>query len=458
MAKSSSVSMDLLNKPVAQTLLRFSFPFMLSTLLQTLYSTTDTIIVGQFLGSAGLTAVSNGSQLMQMLYMICIGFSTAGQILIAQAVGAKNYDKTQKVVGTLFTLEVALSAVIGAACVIFHHQMLTVLNTPAEALAQAEYYTLICGAGMIFTGLYNMFSAVLRGMGDSKHPLLFVFIASVLNMVLDIIFIAVFHWNVAGAALATVIGQVVSVIFSIWFLRRNSVQFHFHLGLRDMIPHRETAGQIVKIGIPLAVQSGAIQFSFLFVSRMVNTLGINVSSAFGVAQKVRSVPTILTQALNLGASSMIGQNLGAGQTDRVKSTVNWGLVYATIINAVFAVLFILAPLPCFRLFTPDQAVLAYAAMSMFTLVVELPGRCLMPACNALVSAQGFVQFSFVVAFLDAFAGRVLFCWLLGVVLDLGALGYFLGYSVGTYLTAIPVFVYYVSGWWKKRAALVTSTK
>lgn len=118
-------------------------------------------------------------------------------------------------------------------------------------------------------------------------------------------------------------------------------------------------------------------------------------------------------------------------------------------------LFALAPVLCFRMFTQDEAVLVYAGICMFALVVELPGKCLMPACNALVSAQGFVKFSMVVAFLDAFAGRVLFCWLLGIVLDLGALGFFLGYSMGTYLTAIPVFVYYISGLWKKRSTLVS---
>lgn len=455
MANASGMSVDLLHQPVAPTLLRFSFPFMLSTLLQTLYSTTDMVVIGQFLGGAGLAAVSNGSQLMQLLYMVCIGFSTAGQILIAQAVGAKNYEKTQKVVGTLFALEIALSLLISAVCLIFSRQMLSALMTPAEAVVQARYYTLICGAGMIFTGLYNMFSAVLRGMGDSRHPLLFVFIASVLNIILDVLFIAVFHWNVAGTAAATVIGQAVSVLFSIWFLRRHSEELHFHLELKDLLPDKPTAGQLVKIGTPLAIQSAAIQLSFLFVSRMVNSLDIlALSSAFGVTQKIRSIPTILTQALNLGASSMIGQNLGARQLDRVKSTVNWGLLFATVINAVFALLFFLFPVLCFRLFTADQDVLAYAVMCMFTLLLELPGRCLMPSCNALVSAQGFVQFSFAVAFLDAFVGRILFCWLLGIVFNLGALGFFLGYSAGTYLTAIPVFIYYISGLWKKRAALV----
>jgi putative MATE family efflux protein len=438
---------------VAKTLILFSFPFMLSTLLQTLYSTTDTIVVGQYLGSAGLSAVSNGSQLMQMLYMICVGFSTAGQVLISQAQGAHDQLKVQRVVGTLCVLEVLLSAFLGALCLIFNHSLLDLLNTPTEAYVQASHYISICSWGMIFTGLYNMFSAILRGMGNSKQPLIFVVIASVINIILDVLFIAVFHWNVAGAALATVIGQFVSVLFSIYYLYRHSADFNISFTLHDLIPHRATSLQIIQIGIPLAIQSAAVQFSFLFVSHMVNTLGITVSAAFGVAQKLRNIPGILTQALGLGASSMIGQNLGARRNDRVSSTVNWCLLFTTIINAAFGILFWFAPVFCFRIFTQDQTVLAYAFICIIALVVELPGKCVMPACNALVSAQGFVQFSMVVAFLDAFAGRVLCCWLFGIVMDLGALGFFLGYSAGTYLTAIPVFIYYLSGLWKRRATL-----
>lgn len=454
MSGTNRAAVDLLHRPVATTLLRFSVPFMLSTLLQTLYSTTDTVIVGQYLGSAGLSAVSNGSQLMQMLYMICISFSNAGQVLIAQAQGAGDREKTRKVIGTLFSLEVGLSLALGLVCVLFSRQMLALLNTPEDAFRQAVYYTVICGAGMVFTGLYNMFSAVLRGMGDSKHPLLFVVIASVCNVFLDILFITAFRWDVAGTALATVIGQMISVVFSIVFFRRNEEVLHFKLEPNNLKPERETAGQLLKLGVPMAIQGSAIQFSFLFVGRMVNGLGTNVSAAFGVAQKLRNLPGILTQGLGLGTASMVGQNWGARELERVSDTIKWSIIFATAVNAVFALAFFFAPVLCFRAFTPDETVLAYAKICMLSLVFELPGRCFMPGCNALISAQGFVQFSFVMAFVDAFAGRVFFCWLLGVALDMGALGFFLGYSAGTYLTAIPGLIYYLSGLWKRRKVLV----
>ncbi len=453
--QTDAVGSDLLHGPVASRLLTFSLPFMVSTLLQTLYSTTDTVIVGQCLGSSGLSAVSNGSQLMQMISMICVGFSTAGQVLIAQSVGAGNTGKIRQIVESLVYLVIGLSVALGVFCVALCDVLLTALNTPVEAYEQARYYVIICGCGTIFTGLYNMFSAIFRGLGDSRHPLLFVFIASVINIILDLLFVAVLGWNVAGAALATLLGQLASVVFSVVYLYRNPKLLPFPFRILEMRPHRETAGQITKIGIPLAIQSAAVQFSFLFVSGMVNTLGVDVSAAFGVAQKLRNVPGVLTQGLGLGTSSMIGQNLGAGNQKRVSQTINWCLLFTTIVNALFGVAFALTPVLCFRMFTQDEAVLAYAGMCMFTLVIELPGRCLMPGCNALVSAQGFVKFSMTVAFLDAFAGRVLLCWLLGIVLDMGAMGFFLGYSLATYITAIPVFVYYISGLWKRRSNLVS---
>lgn len=456
MSNGTLSSTDLLHGPVGKILLQFSLPFMFSTLLQTLYSTVDTVIVGQYLGASGLSAVSNGSLLVQMLYMVCIGFSNAGQILIAQAQGSKNTKETKKIAHALFVLELFLAVGLGAGCVLFRWQFVTLLQVPTDAAQQAVDYTVICGVGLLFTGLYNMFSAVLRGMGDSKDPLKFVIVASIINVILDIVFIQEFRWGVAGAALATIIGQAVSVIFSIVLFYKKEALRNLLPSLKGLILERKTVRLIIKLGVPMAIQGTAIQFSFLFVGRMVNSLGLEISAAFGVAQKLRNLPGILTQGLGLGATSMIGQNWGAKKLNRVSATINWSILLCGGINLLLGLAYLLAPTVCFRAFTQEEAVLEYASLCMLTLVVELPGRSTMPGCGALISAQGFVQFSFVIGFVDAFVGRVLFCWLLGTVMGLGALGFFLGYSVGTYLTAIPQIIYYGSGLWKRRKVLMDS--
>lgn len=446
--------MDLVHGSVGRTLFFFSLPFMLSTLLQTLYSTVDTIIVGQFLGSEGLSAVANGTQLMQMAYMICIGFSSAGQVLIAQAKGAGEYDKLQKIVGTLFLLETILSFVVGGACLIFVEPLLTVLKTPTEAYAQARYYIIICSIGILFTGLYNMFSAVLRGMGDSRHPLIFVTIATGANIVLDLIFVAGFHWNVAGAAFATILGQAASVVFSIDYLRKHSREYRLDFSLRELKLVPSIAKKIVSLGIPMAVSGAAIQVSFLFVSGMVNRLGVDTSAAFGVTQKIRSIPGFMAQGFGQGATSMIGQNLGAGKTERVNKSVRWCIFFTSVVYAAFGILYLSVPEFLYRIYTQDGAVLAFAKMTLVILAIELPASCVMQGCQALINAQGFVRLSMTVAFLDAFAGRVFLCWLCGYALHLGAAGFFLGNALGTYVTAVLVFGYYASGLWKRRERLL----
>lgn len=446
-------AMDLVHGPVVSTLLRFSLPFMLSTLLQTLYSTVDTAIVGQFLGRQGLSGVSNGSQLMQTIYMLCIGFANAGQVIIAQARGAQNQEKVQKTIGTLFYVMIAVSLALSVLCTIFCDQLIELLNTPSDAASSAKAYVTVCGIGLIFTGLYNMFSAILRGIGDSKRPLLFVLIASALNAVLDVIFIVKLGWGVAGAAWATIIGQGMSVLFSFLYLICHAEQLGFCISLKTLRYYGPIAKEMASLGIPMAIHSGAVQFSFLFVNFLFNGLGISASAAFGVMQKLRNIPGILTQGLSLGCTSMMGQNLGARRQDRVSRIANCAMLISILVHLVFGMLCILSPSLCFRLFTPDEEVLAFADMCALTMLIEIPGKSLMPPCNALVSAQGFVQFSLALGLLDAFVGRVLVSWLLGAVLGMGAFGYFLGYALSTYLMAIPVFLYYITGAWKKRALL-----
>lgn len=311
----------------------------------------------------------------------------------------------------------------------------------------------ICSIGIVFTGIYNLYSAVLRGMGDSKSPLLFVFIATLLNVVLDILFVAGLHWNAAGAASATVIGQAVSVLLCSQFISKHEKKYGIHFKLKIFRVDKATSGQLLKIGIPMAIQGAAIQMSFVFVASMVNKLGVTVSASFGVMQKLRQIPGFVTQGMGMGTASMIGQNLGARQSKRVDKTAHACILVCAMVNLVFGILYLIGPQLCFRIFTQDRTVLVYAAAATMALSVELPAISVMPACNGLVSAQGFVQLSLAVAFLDAFAGRVFFCWLLGIYFQQGAFGFFLGYVLGTYVTAAIVFIYYRSGLWKNRKLL-----
>ena len=202
MATGRKLSKDFTRGSIPKQMLWFTLPFMASNALQVLYSTIDMIIVGEYVGTAGLSAVSQSSQIMNFATMVCLGFSNAGQVLISQALGAGKRKEMNRIIGTLFSLimifAVALSAVILGA----RTWILNTMNIPTESYAYSMDYLIICGAGLIFTAGYNLVSAVLRGMGDSKRPFLFIGIASFVNLVLDILFTGIFKWEVAGAAWA----------------------------------------------------------------------------------------------------------------------------------------------------------------------------------------------------------------------------------------------------------------
>ena len=450
MKNTQTATRDLTQGPVFSTLLVFSLPFMASNIMQTLYSMVDMMIVGNVVGSAGLSALSTGSQLMETMVVMLIGFTSGGQVVISQFIGSGKKEKVPVINGTLTTLTIGVSIlfmILGLTCCNF---FLNLLNVPEEAFAYAHDYVTIYSAGIIFSGLYNMISAVFRAQGDSRHPLLFVTIATVVNIVLDLLFVVVFGWAAAGAALATIIGQAVSVVFSVIFLLKHQAEFCFRFQAALFRPHLSFVTRICRLGIPMALQSSAVGISFLFVSGMINTLGVTVSAAFGAMQKIRNLPGFIMQSFGLGSNAMVGQNYGAERYDRIRKIFMSCLALNAAIAAVFALIFLCFPKPVFRMFTSEEAVLAYAALCMFCVVIELPAKAVLPGGNALLNGIGNVKLSMTLGIIDAIVGRIGMTWLFGSFLDLGVMGYLMGYSLATYLSAVPQLFYYFSGMWTRR--------
>ena len=199
----------------------FMLPFMASNGLQVLYSTVDMVIVGRYVGTAGISAVSQSSLILNFATMVCLGFANAGQILVSQALGAGKKKEVNDIIGTLFTVILGMGIIFSAVVLLFLKAIQTIMNIPLESLAYSADYMIICGAGLVFTAGYNMVSAVLRGMGDSKRPFMFICLASVINLVLDVLFTGYMGMEVAGAAWATIIGQAVSFLFSLYYLYKN---------------------------------------------------------------------------------------------------------------------------------------------------------------------------------------------------------------------------------------------
>lgn len=454
MAQNRSLTTDLTVGKVFPLMIRFSIPFMLSNGLQILYSLIDMLIVGQFVGSVGLSAVSIASQIVMLMTTICMGLATGGQIYISQLMGAKENDKIRRAIGTLFTSLLVVAALMTIIAIVFKRLFIGWLDTPAESFESAVTYLLICGGGIVFTYGYNAVSAVLRGMGDSTRPMIFVLIAALVNLILDLLFVGPLQMGVAGAAWATIIGQAVSFIVSIIYLQKQKAAYFFDFKLSSFSIDKKALKILTKLGLPLAVSMSAVTFSLLIVNGFINGYGLAASAVYGVGSKVMQLPDILTRSLGGGQSVMVGQNIGAGNTKRVSETVRACIILSSIVYALSAILLLTLPEQMFALFTSDPEVIGMAFLFISRMVFAFPGFIIMMPSMGVIQGVGHTNLSLVLALLDGFVIRIGLCYLLGNVLGYGLAGFFLGYSLAAYGTAIPSFIYYISGRWKKRKALV----
>lgn len=445
---------DLTQGSVGKELLRFSFPFMLSNALQTVYNLVDMVIVGQFVGSEGLSAVSIGGQITWLLCCLAIGYASGGQIFISQLVGAGDHAGIRRTIGTLFTAIAGFSILFTVLGIAFHTPLLQLLNTPQEAMKQAQDYVVICSAGMFFVYGYNTVSAVLRGMGDSTRPFLFIAIAAILNVILDILFVGPMGMQTAGAALATTLSQAVSFVISVIYLYIRRESFGFDFKRKSFAIDGRTFVALSKLGLPLTVQTTAINVSMLYVSAGVNSYGLIYSSVFGIGSKLHSIMFIITNSISTASATMFGQNLGAGKFDRVKKVFWFGNLYCMVFFVVVAVVCLLFPEQIFQLFTQDADVVALAPPYMVSLVVMYLGFATMTAGIALINGIGNGSLSLITALLDGVVVRIGLCMLLAGPCGMGVWGYFWGNALAGFVSTIIGDFYYLTGLWKKRKLMV----
>ena len=436
-------------------LIRFSIPFVLANLLQFLYNIVDMIIVGQFVGSVGLSAVSIGAEFMHFLTFIAVGFAQAGQVMIAQTIGnGQRGERLSRIIGNLFTFVLGLSVVVTTISVLFPRPFAEIMNTPEEAFSETVDYCVVCGAGMFFVYGYNTVSNIMQGMGDSKHPLVFVAIAASLNLVLDLLFVGVFHMRAFGAALATVLGQAFSFIVSIVFLYRRRDAFGFDFRLRSFRPERGIIASIVKLGIPMTLQSVAISVSMMYVTACINVYGVIYSAVNGVANKISQLCNIVTVSLRASGAAMIGQNFGAGQNDRVNRVFWYVLALSAGFAACLTVLVLLFPTQIFALFDDDPAVLVIAMEAVPIIILNFFGAATRTPVSALINGIGFAGMNFIMGIMDGVVVRIGLAVLMGRVLGMGVHGYWYGSAIAGYMFFVVVFPYFLSGRWKQRKTLV----
>ena len=448
-----SLSKDFTQGNIARQLFFFALPFMASNALQVLYSTIDMIIVGEFVGTPGLSAVSQSSQIVNFATMVCLGFSNAGQVLLAQALGAKKRKEMNDIIGTLFTFITVVALIFTFAMLCMQWWILDTMRIPEESYDMARDYLVICAAGLIFTAGYNMVSAVLRGMGDAKRPFLFIGIASAVNLVLDILFTGIFGWGVVGAAWATIIGQAVSFIFSLFYLFRKKDSFGFDFKMQSFAPEWRYVGMIAGLGTPMAVQSGFINLSMLVVNAMINDIGVVASATFGVGVRIDDIVNKISQGIQYAAVPMISQNIGAAKLDRAKKVVHVAWIYSAVLTLFFMVLYITLGKQLFMIFSDDTSVHNMSGEFIKAILWMFPAFSVMRGSGAFIQGIGNAKLSMVLALLDGVVLRIGLSWLFGIFLGWGFFGFVLGYGLAPYGYAIPSMIYFLVGKWQKRKAL-----
>jgi len=426
---------------------------MASNALQVLYSTVDMVVVGKYVGTAGLSAVSQSSLILNFATMVCLGFSNAGQVLVSQSLGSGKRREMNDIIGTLFSMVSIIGLALSALFLVTQNWIVDVMNVPDESTVMSLEYLTVCSAGLFFTAGYNMVSSVLRGMGDSNRPLLFIAIASAINLVLDIVFTGYCGMGVMGAALATIIGQAVSFIFSLIFLYKRKDSFGFDFKSESFIINKKYAKMIMSLGTPMAIQSGCINLSMLFVSSMVNAVGVVASATFGVGVRIDDIVNKLSQGIQYAAMPMISQNIAAGKSKRAESIVHLAWVFAGVLTVIFMAIYLIFGKELFMLFSDDPLVHGMSGTFIAAIMWMFPAFAAIRGSHAFIQGIGHARLNLILSLLDGVVLRIGLSWLFGIVLGMGFYGFVLGYGLAPYGCAIPGTIYFLSGKWKKRRTL-----
>ena len=445
---SKTMVKDLTTGNVTKLLLSFAFPLFISNALQAVYNIVDMIVVGQHIGGAGMSAVSIGGDILHLLTFVAMGFSSAGQVLIARDVGSKRLDQVQKTIGTMFTFLLSISVLVSIGCYFIRFDILRWINTPAESYAFTMDYTVTCIAGLFFIYGYNIVSAILRGMGDSRRPFIFIAIAAMLNIVLDIVFVAGCGMEVFGAALATVISQAGSFIISLIYLYRRRESFGFDFKPKSFRIDSSALKPLVALGIPMAIQSAAINLSKIVLMSWINLFGVVYSALAGVYNKINVMINIVSNSFTTAGSSMVGQNLGAKQYERVPKIMKTVGTCTLLVSTIFTIVIVCFQGSIYQLFTSDEAVLANAYILLIPIILNFYGAATRSIAFSLINGSGNTKLNYAVAILDGMISRIGIAALLGFVLNVGCQGFWYGDAIAGFIPFVIGMCYFLSGKWK----------
>ena len=345
---------DFTQGSILKKLVFFMLPVLGALILQAAYGAVDLLVVGRFGSTSGLSAVSTGSQVLNLVTFVVIQFAMGITVLIARYLGEKKPQQIGAVIGGAVVVFALISIGLFIIMVCFARPISVLMQAPAEAVDLTSQYVRICGSGIFFIVAYNLMSAIFRGLGDSKSPLLFVLVACIVNVIGDLFFVAVLHKDAAGAAVATVMAQALSVVFAVILLLKKELPFAIK---KSDFRFNPQCKKFLKIGLPLALQECLTQLSFLALCAFVNRLGLEASSGYGVACKIVNFAMLVPSALMQSMASFVSQNVGAGKTKRAKKSMVTGIGVGLAVGCVVFLLVMFKGDVLAGFFSTDAAVI-----------------------------------------------------------------------------------------------------
>ena len=390
--------------PIFAPLIRFALPVLAALLLQTMYGAVDMMVVGQFAAASDVSAVSTGSWMMQLVTSFVVGIAMGTTILLGRKLGGGQRQEAGQIVGASVGLFAVIGVVLTVVMELAAPLLAAVMQTPAEALDATISYIRICSAGLLFIVAYNVLGSIFRGIGDSKMPLITVAIACVVNIAGDFVLVGVFHMATAGAAIATVGAQAVSVVVSLMIIRRRGLPFPFSL---DMLrPDFRRMKQVFKLGFPIAFQDVLVSISFLAITAIVNSLGVIASAGVGVAEKLCGFIMLVPSAFSQTMSAFVAQNMGAGREDRAKKALFYGIVSSLAVGVLMGYFSFFHGDLMAGLFARDAQVIAAAADYLKAYAIDCLLVSFMFCMTGYFSGCGRTTFVMIQGIVGAFGVRI----------------------------------------------------
>ena len=448
-----TVGLDLTEGSIIRQLVIFVLPLLLANVVQQLYNTVDMIIIGQYVGSHGTGGVSVGGEVASLITFIAMAFGSAGQIYVAQLFGAGRRREISETLTTGMVFVTILSLVITVINIFAADLFLGWLNCPSEAYAQAKSYMLIAAVGLPFIFGYNMVCGVLRGMGESKWPLVFIIIAAVSNVFMDWLLVAVIPLEAAGTAIATVIAELASFIAAFVYLYHSREKFGISFDRASLKMHKKHLMVLLKLGIPLTAQSALIHVTQLICTSNVNAFGIVETNVNSIGKKLQTLINTFVTSINQGAGTMIGQNLGAGKFDRVNEVLKTTILTSYIFSVISILIAIFLPRAAFGLFLkaddPNyEGIMALGETYLHICIIIFAISPVQGVLMALINGSGNAKLALFAGILDGVILRFGFSFILAYTLNFGAKGFFYGDALARFGPFFVGAYYYLSGKWK----------